>query len=243
MASISSSHQLCLAVIPARSGSKGIPRKNLAKVAGKPLVAWTIETALACPLLDRVIISTDDSEIADVACCYGAEAPFLRPSELAQEDTPGIEPILHAVHWLDEHEGYRPDYVMVLQPTSPLRTAEDIKTAVQLAQERQADGVVSVCPAHQHPYWMKRITEDGRLADFLSLDHAYTQRQELPPIYALNGAIYLTRREVLLERRTFYTDRTYGYIMPLERSLDIDTPWDLHLADLILKDRGCHERH
>jgi len=230
-----------LAVIPARGGSKGIPRKNIAKVAGKPLVAWTIETAIICPLLDRVIISTDDPEIANVARCYGAEVPFLRPSELAQDDTPGIETILHTVRWLHEHEGYRPDYVMVLQPTLPLRTVEDIEAAVQLAWECQADGVVSVCTVHRHPYWMKRITEDGRLTDFLSLDHAYTQRQELPPVYALNGAIYLARCEVLLEQRTFYTDRTYAYIMPPERSLDIDTPWDLYLADLILKDRMRHE--
>ena len=243
MENTSSSHPLCLAIIPARGGSKSIPHKNIVLVAGKPLVAWTVQTALACPLLDRVIVSTDDPEIAGVARHYGAEVPFLRPSELAQDDTPGVEPILHAVRWSDENEGYRPDYVMVLQPPSPLRTREDIEAAMQLARERQADGVVSVCSVHQHPYWMKRITEDGWLTDFLPLDSAYTCRQDLPPVYALNGAIYLARREVLLERQTFYTDRTYGYIMPPERSLDIDTPWDLHLADLILKERMRHERN
>lgn len=236
-------NSVVVGIIPARGGSKAIPKKNVASLAGRPLIAWTITAALCSPALNRVIVSTDDAKIAEVAQQWGAEVPFLRPAELAQDDTSGIEPVLHAVRWLDEHEGYRPDYVMVLQPTSPLRTAEDIEAAMQLARERQADGVVSVCSVHQHPCWMKRITEDGRLTDFLPLDSAYTCRQDLPPVYALNGAIYLARREVLLERQTFYTDRTYGYIMPPERSLDIDTPWDLHLADLILKERMRHERN
>jgi len=234
--------QTTLAIVPARGGSKSIPRKNIVPVAGKPLIAWTIEIALAAPVLDRVIVSTDDPEIADVASRHGAEVPFLRPAQLAQDDTPGIEPVLHAVRWLDEHESYRPDYVMVLQPTSPLRTSQDIEAAVQLAREWQADGVVSVCPAHQHPYWMKSITEDGRLTDFLPLDRVCACRQALPPVYALNGAVYLARREVLLALETFYTDRTYAYIMPPERSLDIDTPWDLYVAELILKDRMQRER-
>ena len=132
-----------LGLIPARGGSKALPHKNIRQFAGKPLIAWTIETALACPMLDRTIVSTDDPEIADVSRHWGAEVPFLRPAELARDDTPGIEPVLHAVRWLGENEGYRPDYVMVLQPTSPLRTTEDIEAAIQLARDRQADGVVS----------------------------------------------------------------------------------------------------
>jgi len=209
-------------------------------VGGKPLIAYTIRAALDAKVIDRVIVSTDSQEIADVARSFGAEAPFLRPPELAQDGTPGIEPILHAVRWLTDNEGYYPDYVMVLQPTSPLRTAEDISAATRLAQERQADSVVSVCLAHQHPYWMKQVSSDGRLMDFLPLDRTYSTRQELPPIYALNGAIYLVRRGTLLERRTFYTEHTYAYVMPAERSLDIDTSWDLYLADLILKERMRH---
>jgi CMP-N,N'-diacetyllegionaminic acid synthase len=230
-----------LAVIPARGGSRGILNKNIKPVAGKPLLAWTIEAALGSRSLARVIVSTDDLEISEVAHRHSAEVPFLRPAGLAQDDTPGIEPVLHAARWLDEHEGYRPDYLMVLQPTSPLRSTKDIEAAAQLARDRQADGVVSVCPAPQHPYWMKSIGEDGRLVDFLSVSEAYTRRQDLPPAYALNGAIYLVRRRVFLEQRTFYTDRTYAYVMPPERSLDIDTAWDLYLADLILRERNHHE--
>jgi N-acylneuraminate cytidylyltransferase/CMP-N,N'-diacetyllegionaminic acid synthase len=238
---MSNKRPVVLGIIPARSGSKSIPRKNIAIVAGKPLIAHTIQAALDAKHIDRVIVSTDSQEIADMARSFGAEVPFLRPPELAQDDTPGIEPILHAVRWLNDNDDYHPHYVMVLQPTSPLRTAEDIKAAVQLAQKQQADSVVSVCPAHQHPYWMKRITDDGRLVDFLSLERTYTTRQDLPPAYALNGAIYLVRCEVLLEHKTFYTDHTYAYVMSPERSLDIDTSWDLYLADLILKERMKRE--
>jgi CMP-N,N'-diacetyllegionaminic acid synthase len=210
-------------------------------LAGKPLIAHTIQAALDAKLIDRVIVSTDSQEIADVARSFGAEVPFLRQPELAQDDTPGIEPILHAVRWLDDNDDYHPDYVMVLQPTSPLRTGKDIDAAVRLARKQQADSVVSVCPVHEHPYWMKRITDDGRLVDFLSSGCTYTTRQDLPPVYALNGAIYLVRREVLLEHKAFYTDHSYAYIMPPERSLDIDTPWDLYLAGLILREGMKHE--
>jgi N-acylneuraminate cytidylyltransferase/CMP-N,N'-diacetyllegionaminic acid synthase len=228
-----------LGIIPARGGSKSIPGKNIAMVAGKPLIAYTIQAALDAKSLGRVVVSTDSEEIAEVARSFGAETPFLRPPELAQDDTPGIEPVIHAVRWLDEHESYRPDYVMVLQPTSPLRATEDIEAAVQLARERQADSVVSVCTAQQHPYWMKRVTKDGKLVDFLQTDKAYTSRQSLPSVYALNGAIYLARREILLERKTFYTDRTYAYIMPEERSLDVDIKLDLKLAELLIRERAC----
>ena len=224
-----------LAVIPARGGSKGLPKKNISSLAGRPLIAYTIDAALQARLLDRTIVSTEDPRIAEVARRCGADTPFQRPPKLAQDDTPGIDPILHAVRWLAEHEGYCPDYVICLQPTSPLRIAEDIDNSITLVLEKDADGVVSLCEAKEHPYWTKRVTEDGKVVDFTPLDKAYNRRQDLPPVYALNGAIYLARRDVLLEQQTFYTDHTYAYIMPIERGLDIDTPWDLYLAELLLK--------
>lgn len=225
------------AIIPARGGSKGVPRKNLRLVAGKPLIAWTIEVARASAALNRIIVTTEDPEIAEVARHHGAEVPFMRPPELARDDTPGIEPVLHALRWLDDHEAYRPEMAMLLQPTSPLCAVEDIEAAINIAITARADAVVSVSPVHQHPYWMKRVTEDGRLTDFLLSDHQIpSRRQELPPLYAVNGAIYLADTRMLLERQTFYTDRTYAYVMPSERSLDIDTAWDLYLGDLVLRD-------
>ncbi len=229
---------MVLGIIPARGGSKGVPRKNITPVAGKPLIAYTIEAALSTPSLDRVIVSTDDDEIGNVAREYGADVPFPRPPELARDDTLVLPVLLHALSWLSEHESYRPEYIMLLQPTSPLRAAEDIESAVNIAITTRADAVVSVSAVHRHPYWMKRVTEDGRLTDFLPAEQIPSRRQELPQIYALNGAIYLSDTRVLLERQTFYTDRTYAYVMPPERSLDIDSPWELYLAELILRDKG-----
>jgi CMP-N,N'-diacetyllegionaminic acid synthase len=226
-----------LGLICARGGSKSIPRKNLALLAGKPMIAWTIEAALKSPSLTRAVVSTDDDEIAEVAKHWGADVPFLRPAELARDDTPGIEPVLHALRWLAEHESYHPDYVMLLQPTSPLRTTEDIEAAVRLARERGVDSVVSVTEAATHPYWMKRITENGELAELVPTEQEYSRRQELPPAYALNGAIYLIKVDTLMEQHTFYPDRTLAYVMPAERALDVDEPWDLYLADLVLQDK------
>jgi CMP-N,N'-diacetyllegionaminic acid synthase len=231
----------CLAIITARGGSKGIPGKNLKLVADKPLIAWTIEAALATNLLDRVIVSTDSPDIADAARRYGADVPFIRPADLAQDDTPGIAPVVHAAHWLYDSDGYRPDLIMLLQPTSPLRIPEDIDRAIKLIREKRADAIVSVTRVEAHPYWMKQIDGYGRMRDFIKLDYPMDRRQDLPEVYALNGAIYLARYEVLLEQNTFYTDKTLAMVMPVERSLDVDNPWDLYLADLILKDRLRHE--
>jgi N-acylneuraminate cytidylyltransferase/CMP-N,N'-diacetyllegionaminic acid synthase len=142
------------------------------------------------------------------------------------------------VRWLEDNEGYLAQYVVVLQPTSPLRTSQDIAGAVELADSKQADAVVSLAEAPCHPFWMKRLDEQGRVFDFIPGQQISPIRQGLLKAYALNGAIYLARREVLLEAQTWYTDKTYGYLMPRERSLDIDEPWDLYLADLIVRDRG-----
>jgi N-acylneuraminate cytidylyltransferase/CMP-N,N'-diacetyllegionaminic acid synthase len=230
------SGEAVVAIIPARGGSKGVIRKNISTVAGKPLVAWTIETARKSRLLDRVLVTTDDPEIAGISKECGAEAPFLRPAALARDDTPGIEPIIHAVGWCEENEGYDPASVMVLQPTSPLRTAEDIDRAIYLMREKAADFVVSVTETRHHPCWAKTITGNGRLEDFIPEKDPISCRQQLPTVYSINGAIYLGKKEAVLKKRAWFTEKTYPYVMPQERSLDIDTPWDLYLADLILRD-------
>lgn len=223
-----------LGLIPARGGSKGIPHKNLAPLLGEPLIVHTIRAALHAPSLERVVVTTDDPAIAEVARAHGAEVPFLRPAALAQDDTPGIEPVVHALLWLEQEQGYRPTHVVLLQPTSPLRTSEDIEQALALAAREDADAVVSVCPARHHPAWTKRLLDDGRLAPFIAGAAMAPRRQDLPPAYALNGAVYVARREVVLARRSFHTERTWGHVMPPERSLDVDTPWDLRLAELVL---------
>jgi len=224
-----------LALIPARGGSKSIPHKNLAPLAGKPLIAWTIEAALRSPTRLRVVVSTDDDEIASASRSFGAEAPFERPLGLAQDDTPTMAVVSHALWWFDENEGYRPERLLLLQPTSPLRTADDISAALALADEHRAESVVSVSSGATHPHLLKRVTEDGRLED-LSPHDAVIRRQDLEPVFSLNGALYLAAREQLAKRESFYGERTYAYVMPPERSIDVDTPWDLYLCDLILRD-------
>ena len=139
-------------IIGARGGSKALPKKNIAPLGGKPLIAWTIEAAVRSRTITRTVVPTDDAEIAKAAERYGAEVPFRRPEELAEDATPGPAVVLHVVRWLDQHEGYRPDLVVYLQPTSPLRVPEDIDAAVALLVEREADAVVGVCPVQRHPY-------------------------------------------------------------------------------------------
>lgn len=208
-------------------------------VGGKPLIAWTLDAAKNAKSLQRTIVSTDDGEIAVAARRCGAEVPFLRPAELARDDSPHIDVVLHALTWLDEQEDYRPDYVVLLQPTSPLRTAEDIDAAICLARERNADAVVSVCETHDHPYLVRRLTVDGRLEEFVPCPLAYARRQDLPPAFALNGAIYVNRRESLLASMNLCPAGAHAYVMPVERSLQIDTDWDLRCVECVLSP----ERH
>jgi CMP-N,N'-diacetyllegionaminic acid synthase len=234
-----------LGIIPARGGSKAIPRKNLAVVANKPLIAWTVEVAVESGLLDRLVVSTDDREIAVAGKELGAEVPFLRPTELATDTSTSMDVVLHAIQWLDDNEQYRPDYILLLQPTSPLRTATDIRESMELLLAKNADSVVSVCETRQHPLWMKGVNREGKLVDLsppLSAQSpAPTRRQDLPSVFAVNGAIYLALRSFLMSERTFISKRTHAYVMPENRSLDVDTPWDLYLADLILRDREHRE--
>jgi CMP-N,N'-diacetyllegionaminic acid synthase len=231
---------MILGLIPARGGSKSIPRKNIKLLAGKPLIAWTIEAALQSQMLSRVIVSTDDPEIAQVAREWGAETPFLRPPELARDDSSSMSVVLHMLQWLEEQEQFSPDNVLLLQPTSPFRSSQDICAAIALAETRQARAVVSVSEAEKHPYVCKRILSDGTLVDFVASDLAYQRRQDLPPAYALNGAIYLNQCESLVRDHAFLPEGTLAYIMPVQRSLDIDTSWDWRLAELILKDQHAH---
>jgi CMP-N,N'-diacetyllegionaminic acid synthase len=203
-----------LGLITARGGSKGIPKKNLAPVAGKPLIGWTLEAAAASHCLNRTIVSTDDAKIASLCRDWGMEVPFIRPPSLAQDDSSHIPVVLHALEWLAGHDQYKPDYIMLLQPTSPLRTAGDIDAAVELAQDKKAPAVISVTEAHDHSYLVRKLNSDGSLSAFTSCDVDYPRRQSLPKAYALNGAIYLTRCDVLTSARTFEPVGTLPYIMP-----------------------------
>ncbi|HZW03244.1 MAG TPA: acylneuraminate cytidylyltransferase family protein [Anaerolineaceae bacterium] len=227
-----------LALIPARGGSKGVPRKNIRPVAGKPLLAYTIETALAARgLFHRVIVSTDDEEIAAVARQYGAEVPFLRPADLAGDRIPMIPVIQHAIRFVEEQDQIRLDWVMLLQPTAPFRTAEDLARAAELARRGGCDSVISVVQvfAH-HPILMKRI-EDDRLVPYCIAEKEGTRRQDYqPPAYMRNGAIYLSRRAVLMGG-SIWGQAICPYVMPEERSVNVDSELDLKLVELMLAER------
>jgi len=226
-----------LAVIPARGGSKGVPRKNLREVAGKPLIAWSIEAVRGCRHVDRLVLSSDDAEIIAVASRWGCEAPFVRPAALAQDDTPGVEPALHAIDMLP---GY--DLVVLLQPTSPLRSAADIDGCIALMDERGAPACVSVSPAEQSPYWMFALETGDRMRPLLPVASPAARRQDLPAAFVLNGAVYVADCAWLRQNRTFLADRTIGYVMPAERSLDIDTEFDLEILALRFKG-AMHGNH
>lgn len=217
-----------LALIPARGGSKGIPRKNIRQFCGKPLLQWSIDVALASACIDQVVVSTDDLEIAEIAINAGAEVPFIRPSHLALDSTPGIDPVLHALDSLPEVTD-----VCLLQPTSPLRTAKDIEAVFHLRANSISDSAVSLCLASKHPALMYHIEEDHHIAPISKLHHPHC-RQSLPIIHALNGAIFLAYRDFLQREKSFITPDTLGYVMPPQRSVDIDTDFDWQIAELLM---------
>jgi CMP-N-acetylneuraminic acid synthetase len=233
-----------LGLITARGGSKRIPDKNSKPLCGKPLLAYTIEAALASLRLDRVVVSTEDEEIGSIARQWGAEVPFRRPDELATDDARSSDVMIHAIEWLTEHESYSPDALVLLQPTCPLRTGRHIDEAIELYEARHADCVVAVSEPEHHPYWMKTMDHDGRLMPFKEVDlHRYHQKQTLPKVWSSNSSIFVVRRVSLFAGQKIESGRTYGYVMPRSESLDIDTPWDFHLASLIMADRLTSSDH
>lgn len=225
-----------LTFIPARGGSKGVPRKNIRPLLGKPLVAWTIEEAKKSRYLDRIIVSTEDMEIAEVSKRFGAEVPFLRPEELARDESPTMDCVVHALNWLKDHEGYVPDLFLLLEATVPLRSVQDIDNAIDIMMQKmkEIDAVISIKEVSEHPYWMNVLDENGLIRDFIRPNKEYARRQDLPPAYLVNGAIYLSKTAVLLSEKTFTPKRTYGYVMPRERSVDIDCEFDFKIAECLL---------
>ena len=224
-----------LAVIPARGGSKGVPRKNIRLLNGKPLIAYTIEEAKKSRYISRIIVSTEDDEIAKVSNKYGAEV-IRRPMELAKDDTPTIDVVLHVLDNL-KNRNIEPDIVVLLQPTSPLRTSQDIDNAIKLFMEHDCDSVVSVCEVQHSPYWSFKI-ENGYLKPIFGESYLKKRRQELPKAYIPNGAIYITTPDILRKYRSFYCKKTLPYIMPPEKSIDIDSELDFLLAELLMQKYG-----
>jgi len=225
-----------LAIIPARGGSKGTPRKNVRLLCGKPLIAYTIEAALSSKLIDRVVVSTEDEEIAKVSKKYGAEV-LERPEELAQDDTPSLPVYQHAIRYLEEVKDYHPEIIVVLQPTSPLRIVEDIDRAIEEFLEAKYDSIASVCEVEHPPQWMYTLA-GNRLKPVIKDAEKVVRRQDAPKVYRLNGAVYVTSRDIIMKENRVLGRDTKAYIMPLERSIDIDTELDFKLAELLMRERN-----
>ena len=219
-----------LAIIPARGGSKGIPRKNIKLLAGKPLIAWTIVEAKKSKYIDRLILSSEDKEIIQVAKDWGCEVPFVRPLELAKDDTPGIEPVFHAIKSLKR----KYDYIVLLQPTSPMRLVDDIDGCIEACVSAKAPSCVSVTEVSQHPLWMYTIESLGYLSPIMQHEKEINCRQDLPSLYVLNGAVYIAENHFLENKRSFLTAMTKAYVMTKKRSLDIDEDIDLKLCEILM---------
>jgi CMP-N,N'-diacetyllegionaminic acid synthase len=219
-----------LGIIPARGGSKRLPRKNVIELGGKPLIAWTLESALCSKYIDRIFVSTDNSEIAEIAKNYGVEVPFMRPAELASDHAQTIDTVLHVISELEKQkETY--DYVVLLQPTSPLRTVEDIENSIEMLEESKSDGIISVCEAEHPPLWCNTIPNDGSLSGFLDESILNKRSQDLGKYFRLNGAIYICKTTKLIEEKAFFLQNNCkAFVMSQESSLDIDNQIDLDFA-------------
>lgn len=230
-----------IAVITARSGSKRIPGKNIKLLEGKPLIAWTIETALSANCFSRIIVSTDDQEIADVALEYGAEVPWLRSLKNSTDKSTSVDTVIEVLERIEADGESLPDSIMLLQPTSPFRKIETIKRAVSKYRNGRGESVVSVSPAKTNPYWYRTISDDGGILPFLCNKDSSVRSQDLSPVYMLNGLIYISSVANLVENRDFYTPHTQALIVDdAEESIDIDTPFDWLIAETLAE---MHQRN
>jgi len=227
-----------LGLVIARGGSKGLARKNVRPLGGRPLIVHTIAAALACRGLARTIVSSEDAEILAVARRAGCPAPFVRPAELADDHSSTVAVTLHALDWLESHERFTPDIVVLLPATAPLRASEHIDGVLEtLRAHEDAEAVVAVTEPDYPPYWMLSMT-DGRLAWLFPEGGRASRRQDLPQAYRPNGSIYAIRVPALRGQRTFYPQATRGYVMPRDVSVNIDSEMDFRLAELLLANRS-----
>lgn len=224
-----------LGIVTARGGSKSIPRKNIKLFAGKPLLAWSIEVGIKSGILDRLIVSTDDKEIAEISKKFGAEIPFLRPAELAQDTTPTMPVLQHAVSFLKE-QGYNSDYILLIEPTSPCRQACHLQEAAKILETTGADSIVALgeVPKQFNPVWQFNITSENKIAmvNGGSIKNIIRRRQDLPQTYCRNGVFYLFKTDLLFgSEPNIYGEDVRGYVIEEKYSVDIDGPEDWERAE------------
>jgi len=221
-----------LALIPARSGSKGLPGKNILPFCGKPLISWTIKQAQKSRYLDKVLVSTDSRKIAQISLKYGACVPFIRPRKLATSASNMIDVVLHSLDFLNKQkESY--DIIVLLQPTSPLRRSEDIDRAIELFIKKRTSSVISVCRSEHHPWRSASLAKNLKIGKFLGPVNLQKNRQALPDYYRINGAVYVTAVGLINKKKCFIDRNTYGYIMPADKSIDIDSKIDFEFAQFL----------
>ena len=238
-----------LAIVTARGGSKRLPGKNTLKLAGKPMIAWSIEAALESKFIDKVLVTTEDEDIANIAREFGAEVPFMRPNELASDSASSIDAVIHAIQALKDLHSDSYEYIILLQPTSPLRTSQHIDEAVGLLLDRNAEGIVSICEADNlkmkaNPFPVG-MDENGKI--YKKSDHSSTNKRDLhsngkefDKEYRINGAIYLCKTSVLIKELTFFHGTSYAYVMDPSESIDIDYDYDYKKCELIINNRNSN---
>ena len=219
-----------LAIIPARGGSKRLPRKNILDLCGKPLISWSIEAALKSKYISKVVVSSDDEEILNISSNFGADI-IKRSYELANDTATTFDAIKHTINNLEKY-----DYIVLLQPTSPLRNEKHIDEAIELLEEKQADGIVSVCEMDHSPLWSNTLPEDGNMRGFLREEILNKRSQDLEKYYRLNGAVYICKTDKLLENKSFFLkDNIFAYIMDRKSSIDIDEEIDFLFAERVIE--------
>lgn len=226
-----------LGVIPARGGSKSVEKKNIHPILQRPMIAYTIYAARASQTLSQFLVSTDDEEIARIAEHYGAPVPFIRPDELATDESPTLPVLQHAIRYVEAERGEKVDVIVLLQPTTPQRLSGDIDAAVEKLVQTRADSVVSVCDVGAyHPARMRQIIDDRLVELPIREPREMARRQDLPPIYIRNGAVYVAWRDLVMEKNSLIGSESRPYLMPAERSINIDSQLDLFLAQMVMKE-------
>ena len=232
---------LVLGVIPARAGSKGVPGKNIKKLNNKPLIYYSIKEAQKSKHITHLVVSTDSKEIQKVSIKYGAECPFLRPKELSTDSALAVPTIQHSLNYMENIKEIKYDYIIMLQPTSPLRRCIDIDNSIEKLIQSDADGIISVVDVNNyHPMKMKMFLgsdkKSGKMVDYEKPPVENCPRQELPPVFIVNGAIYATKRDVFQEKNSFQGENCIGYIMDADRSINIDTEIEFTIAEKLMKE-------
>ncbi len=231
-----------LTIIPARGGSKRLPGKNIKLLAGKPMIAYAIEAARKSKYTDNIIVTTDDQKIADIAAKYGADVPFIRPTELATDEAKSIDVIIHAVDFFETQKGFLIDLIILIQPTSPLVISTDVDAVIEKILQAETKSCATVFKVTQRPEWMY-VIHQGESKPFLTAHNTDLPSQELKELYCLNGAVYAMRRDTVMKDRLVIDNKSFStVIIPRERSVDVDELYDFELAEAILKNHANKTR-